>query len=399
MPTVWPFAPSFRTAPYVVNREYRTDIITSRSGKEQARALRQTPRKRLEYTTRVTGDCRREFNALMTYAQRTQLIVPDRVRFITVEGGLPSSNTSIVVDPIPYWIQEGVTLMLLRGSRHSIRTVASIIDDVVIFNESEVEAWPEGTTLHPTLVGYLNTNISAPLVSQIRGITEVTVSFEVDPGSEDIPEEIDAATTTLGGREAFLVRPDRWTPITLGRVQNGYGDVDFGFGRVSRFFPIEFSTRMWDATYTGCDFDHSDALRQFFDRMKGKHGEFYMPTWEKDLVPTAPLTSAGTAMQVSGSGLEIAYDDSTVWKALAVRKTDGTWILRTVNNVTDIGTDAATINISGNWGQNVPLNQIERVCWMPVWRFASDILATSWVREDVAEVRMSMQMIETLTVE
>ena len=36
---------------------------------------------------------------------------------------------------------------------------------------------------------------------------------------------------------------------------------------------------------------------------------------------------------------------------------------------------------------------------MPVWRFASDILATSWVREDVAEVRMSMQMIETLTVE
>jgi hypothetical protein len=333
----------------------------------------------------------------MVTAQRELLAIPDRVRYVTLAGGLPISNTSVVVDPIPTWIAEGESLIIMGGGNMAFRTVVSIIDTTVIFDESEEIEYPANSRLHPVLEGYLSTTINAPEISP-RGVIEVQVSFEVDPGSESIYEDSGTAETTFDGREVFLTRPDKWVPINLTRVQEGNGKVDYGFGRVQQFFPIEFATLMWEASYTGCDFNHSDALRQFFDRMKGRRGEFYMPTWGHDLRPTAALTTAGTTLTVAGTGHAAAYLGSTVWKKIAVRKTNGTWLLRSVTNVVDIA-GGATLTITPAWGENVSLSAIDRICWLPIWRFASDILTMTWPRDTVAEIRMPMQMLENLAAE
>lgn len=396
MPTVWPFLPNLRRSDYIVSREYATEIIVSRSGKEQARANRQTPRKRIEYVTGQTGDCLRDFNKYMVTAQREQLAIPDRVRYVRLAAELPGGNTSITVDPLPAWIVAGASLMLVDGTRHGYRTVAGVIGTGVTFNESDILAWPAGTRLHPALLGYLDARIPSPVLSQ-RGIIEVSVSFEVDPGIEDAEDE-GSATYTLGGREVFLTRPDRWAQIRFDRVQEGMGEVDFGHGRVSRFFPIEFSTAIWEATYTGCDFDAADALRQFFDRMDGRRGEFYMPTFLPDLNPTAGVTAAGTTLVVTGV-LGSTYNGSSIYGAVALKKSDGTWITRVVSSVATTGSNQSTITVSSAWGSTVALADILMVCWLPVWRFASDILTMNWRRDTVATVKMSFQMIEKLTVE
>lgn len=397
MPTLWPFAPNIRQAPYVLSREYRTEILVSRAGREQARALRQTPRKRVEYITSQTGDCLRAFNNSMVTAQRTLLSIPDRVRYVTLSTGLPSGNTSVVVDPLPAWVAEGESLILMGGGMQAFRTVASIIGTTVTFDESELVTYPAGTRLHPSLQGYLAATIPAPMISP-RGVIEVAVSFEVDPGLE-LPEDVGTAETTFDGREVFLRRPNKWVPIDLGRVQEGIGRVDYGFGRIQRFFPIEFSTVMWEASYTGCDFENADALRQFFDRMKGRRGEFYMPTWGFDLNPTAGVNSAGTLLTVAGEGLEAAYADSTTYQAIGLRKTDGTWILRTVTDISDLSGDGAAVNVSPAWDETISLSNIDRISWLPLWRFASDILTMTWPRDTVAEIRLPMQMLENQAAE
>lgn len=397
MPVVWPFLPNLRRAPYVVSREYRTEILVSRSGQEQARALRQTPRKRIEYVMAQAGDCLRDFDRSMIMAQRQQLAIPDRIRYVVLASTLAGGATAIVIDPIPSWLIEGSTLVLTHGSDHSLRTVASIIGTTVTFIESDTDPWPAGSRLHFGLVGYLASAIPAPVISQ-RGVIEASVIFEVDPGSEEA-EDSGAADFTLGGREVFLKRPDRWAPIDLNRVQEGSAQVDYGMGRIQRFFPIEFSTQVWEGSYTGCDFEHADEFRAFFDRMKGRRGEFYMPTFRADLIPTAGITAAGTTITVEGGALEDFFDDSTVYKALALKKSDGTWITRIVTNVADTSSTVTTITVSAAWGSTVALADIAMVSWMPVWRFASDILTQTWFRDTVAETRMSFQMIETLAVE
>lgn len=393
--TIWPFLPNWRRQPYSVTREYRTEIITSRSGREQRRAMRQTPRKRIEYLTGVKGDCLREFDREMVSAQREQRTIPERIRFVPISG-LGSGGTSVTIDPAPSWIVEDARLVLVNGADQSLRTVASVVGTTVTFDETEAVVWPAGTRLHPALDGYLDATIAAPLLSP-RGVVDISVVFSVDPGSEPVEDE-GTASTTLSGREVFLKRPNNWLPISLNRLQEGAQSVDYGFGRVTRFFPVGFSTRLWEGTYTGCDFDHADELRMFFARMKGRQGEFYMPTWQADLVPTAALTSAGTTITVSGTETDTTFSDNTVYKAIAVRKLDGTWITRTVTNIALSGGNSE-ITVGAAWGEDVALGNIDMVSWLPVWRFATDILTMEWPRITVAETRMSFQMLENLEVE
>lgn len=391
MATVWPYLPNIRLEPYVVAREFRTEIIVSRNGKEQRRALRQTPRKRVEYLTGVAGDCLRDFDRSMVSAQRELLAIPDRVRVVRL-AGLAGGATSVVVDPVPSWITAGAALLLVDGSRVAARTVAGVAGTTVTFVESEVASWPAGTRLHPALHGHLEPSIKAPLISP-RGVAEVSVVFEVDPGS-DPADAISAAPVTFQSREVFLTRPNRWRRIEITRAQEGAATVDYGFGRARRFFPFDFATRMWEADYTGCDFQRSDAIRQFFDRMKGRRGEFYMPTWQPDFVPVSGISAAGSTLIVAGA-LSTFINDP-VYSAIALRKADGGWLLRRVTDIVPSGGANSEITVNAAWGETVALADIALVSWLPVWRFASDILTMSWPREDVAEMRLSLQMLENL---
>lgn len=396
MATVWPFLPNIRRQPYVMSREYRTEVISSRAGKEQRRALRQTPRMRVEYLTGVTGDCLRDFDRSMVTAQREQLSIPDRVRSVTLDAGLDGGATAVNLNPVPSWVEQSANLLLVSKSRVAARTVASVAGSTVTFSESETASWPPGTRLHPALQGYLEATIKAPLMSLRRGIVDVSVVFEVDPGSSPA-EDIGSASVAFSDREVFLTKPTRLTQITLDRVQESAAKIDFGMGRVTRFFPVGFATRVWGGNYVGCDFDHADAIRQFFDRMKGRRGEFHMPTWQRDMVPVSGVTAAGTTLIVEGDFGP--YTDDTVFKAIGLRKTDGTWLLRRITAIAPSGGTNSQLTVDSAWGETVALADIDMVSWLPVWRFASDILSMSWPRENAAEMQLSFQIIEDVAPE
>jgi hypothetical protein len=391
--TLFPFGPSFNRAPYDVTREYRTEILVSRSGKEQRRAMRQTPRKRIEYLSALCDDNVRAFDRAMVNAQRIELAIPERVRFVEFDDGLPPGFSALTIDPVPSWIFEGATLILDSGFRTAFRTVDDITGTTVSFEESDATAWPAPTRLSPSLTGYLDPSIPAPLTSRTHGVVEASITFHVDPGSEPV-EDPGTASATLAGREVFLVTPNRWTEIGIDRVQDGAATVDFGFGRVRRFFPIGFSTRIWEANYTACDFEHADLIRAFFDRMLGRQHEFYMPTWQADMIPVGGI--AGTTLTVEGTETDSVYSGSTVWKAVAIRKTDGTWL---TSLVTDIAPSGGNSVLTLGSSLTVAADDIDQVSWLPLWRFSSDTMTQSWPMEDVAEIKLSMQMLENLAVE
>ncbi len=594
MATLWPFSPNLRSADYAVHREYRTDMIVSRAGREQRRALRQTPRKRVEFVSSQSGDCLRDLNDLMVTAQRLQLAIADRPRFTILTLGIGAASNTAFVAPLPSWIIVGAELVLVDKARQAIRTVNAIVSGpsggwTVTFDEIDTVAWPVGTRLHASLNGYLNERLVASRTSP-RGILETRIVYHVDPGVEaaeavndkenwiertddpgsaswtavgtpivvtgladpfggmrafsiedDNPAAFElsvssnddlldgvrvngscyvkrdpAATafilmrmnldatldrvdfkynpvddavnvTAIGdatlhgsgieiidsdwrriwadveysvgdlnrmslypaagipgsfpafssaavgtniysgpqittinpvvphefvenlttnvpadglprfkGRELWLTEPVRWLPVAKRFLQEGAAEIDYGFGTVQRFFPVPFTSRLWQATYSGCDYATSDAFRQFFDRLKGRLGEFFMPTFNADLVPTVALTTAGTTMVVDGSNIATVYDGSVVFTALAVRLKTGTWLARKIDSIVAGSGDVSTITLASTWGQEIALADIDKVCWLPMWRFATDILTTVWRRDNLATVSMSLQMIEYL---
>ena len=391
---IFPFAPQIRRGPYTVTHEYRTDVITTRSGREQRRALRQTPRKRVQYMMAETGDCLRAFDRAMLTAQAELLAIPDRVRYATIAAGIAGSGTTATVDAVPLWLVDPSTVVLMAPGRQALRTVTDITGLVVTFAESEATAWPADTRLHPALQGYLAAQLEAPLV-MTRGVIETEVSFEVDPGSEPA-EDAGTAAVTLGGHEVFLTRPDKFQPINLTRQQDGAEVADYGMGRVSRYFPIAFATRVMRGHYTACSPAKAELLRQLFQRMQGRRGEFLMPTFQADMVPVSGLTAAGTTLTVEGTEVDAAYDGSTVFKAVAIRLTSGTWITRLVSGLAPSGGNTV-VTVTAAWGVTVEPSGIDYVSWLPLWRFGSDELAFVWQREDVAQITPALQMLEYFT--
>jgi hypothetical protein len=115
-------------------------------------------------------------------------------------------------------------------------------------------------------------------------------------------------------------------------------------------------------------------------------------------MPVGGIAAAETTITVQGAETDAVYSGSTVWKAVAVRKTDRSWITRTVTDIAPSGGNSV-ITVGAAWEQDVALNAIDRVSWLPLWRMASDTMTMSWPLEDVARIKLPMQMIETLAVE
>lgn len=394
--TLWPFGPNIRRSPYIVTREFRTEIITSRSGKEQRRAMRNTPRKRIEYITARTEECLRAFDHSMVSAQRTLLAIPERVRFELLPFGIISSSADVIMDSVPEWIVVGAKLVLVYGDRYAKRTVSVIVGTTVTFDEFDAEAWPVNTRIHPALEGYLVSEIESPNIAK-RGVYEISVSFEVDPGTEE-PELEGIATTTLLGREVLLVRPDSWTPINIINLQEGAGVVDYGFGRTKSFFPIAFATRTFQGQYTPCDYDKAEILRKFFARMKGMRGEFHMPTWTPDMIPAFGIGALANALIVEGTETYNTFVGSTTHKAIGIRLKTGVWLVKKINSMGIVSGNTNFV-VSSAWGTTAAISEIDMICWLPVWRFGSDILSMSWPFEDIAQLSFAFRMIEDLTVE
>lgn len=390
---VWSFLPNWRQ-PFRVTREYRTDVAKSRSGKEQRRSLRTTPRRAFDYQTVAQDDRRRDLSGLLVHAQNKPFIMPDWSRRAALASSVAETGTVLALDSEPSWIVAGRALFLFDGVTLTAVFVDSIAGTDVTLTAPLDQAWGAGTVVLPGPVGLLANDV------RMRSITDslatVAVRFDVEPASE--PEEAPAAaSTSFNGREVCLLQPN-WGD----GLDNTYiwppERVDFGRGAISYCMPVDFPSRLRRASFVAANVTEARAIDDLFDRMKGQRGEFYLPTGENDLPPAAALTSGTATLRVAGTGTADYYAGSTVFKAICVTLVDGTRLFRTV---TSIATDAgdSVITCGSNWSSTIAADAVRLISWMPVWRFASDSLTTEWTTDSVAQADLTLRMLEDLTAE
>lgn len=377
---------------YEVSLDFRTEILKSRSGKEQRRALRQTPRKTIEYLVTCTKERYRILAEHMAKGQGATFDVGDLSLAVTAPDGAPLSGDRIAVESVPFWATVGAMIVLTSGKQIALYTIASIEGSYLVFTGVLAEVWPAGTKVSPALSAYANESLSGRVHTE--NAVELAVEFKVNPGTDPV-ETPPAASTTFNGREVFTKKPNYGDAVTLGFV-SGREQVDYGQGRIANYLPVKFPMETYKATYLGRDRADIDGIRQFFLRMKGQQGEFYMPTWMADIQPKQALVSSQTTLVVAGTDFANAYAGDTVHKALALYRTNGTVLYRQVSSVAVSGSDSL-ITCVGTWGSAIALTDIKMVSWMPVWRLASDGLTLEYVTDDVAQTVLAMTTLEDLT--
>ena len=387
-PELWPFRPDW-SSPVSVTLEYRTEIFVSRSGKEQRRALRTTPRKTVEFTALIHGDNFRRFERLMAAWLNKPFILADPLRRVSVIARAPDGMAVAVAEPQP-WIQTGRVLVFTSATSCAMATVSSVAGPTVRFTAA-VPDWVECADLRPGLHGHMEPDMQGRM--QTSTVGQIPVVFNVTPGSEPAPVPGTPAAT-LDGREVLTLAPN-WA----NRMQYDYSfpleTVDYNRGVISHYRPVAFATRAQRAAYLARTPAEAEYLVQVFQRAKGRRGEFYLPSWSNDFPPKVTLAGGTAILRTAGTDVLDRLGDSTIYRALEVRLRDGASLYRQITGMTADQGDTL-ISVSENWPRNIEPEEIARVSGLLVHRFASDELALQWLTSNVAQTQITFQSLENL---
>jgi len=388
----WPLDADWAN-PVNVMLAFKTDMWVSRSGKEQRRALRETPRKRIEFTSVIWKSQQQTMRAVLAKSQNKAMLVPDFTRsvglVVTTSVGPSAELTSV-----PDWIVPGAYVFFVTQTRVEAREVEAVDGLDVTFAESSA-AWPaRSTKVRPALAGQLAQNLQTKQLSD--GAVRAGIVFDVTPGSEPA-RDLGTAAATIGGREIFTRRPN-W----IGGIDVDYQwpieTVDFGRGVTEIFRPINFGTQLFRAAYVNTTAAQAVEIQQVFERAAGRQGEFYMSTWLSDLTMAAAVESGGTTFAVAGREVFDSYATDTVHQAIGVVPQGGTRLYRLVDGITLSGDDSV-IEIDSAWPYDIDPARVVRISWLLACRFASDEMTIEHITDGVSRVQLAIQSLENLPAE
>jgi len=386
--------------PYRVEYSFSTSVSVSRSGKEQRVANRSVPRKSVSYQTHVTHENFRLFRDSMRYWQHRPWCLPEITRKTASTGVMSVGGNRLRFDELPRWAVPEAQVVLEHDGDYDIKVIEEIDEDEnsVTFKSRSSQFWPVGTLVYPGLTGFMRQEISAPRLT--NAVATPAIEFDVRPLSEPV-EELDEPEVLLDGREVFLRKPN-WANRVEGVFTHEAEVLDYGRGPVHRFAPIVFGTETRTATYLSRDYEEAEQIRQLFFRMKGRQGEFYLPTWEYDFRPKMVMQPTVATLRVDGHEFGNIYGDSTVHRALFIQMDDGELLLRKILSIEKIsdafGNDTA-ITVDGVWGREISEDNVTMMGWLLACRFVSDILTVEWLTNSVANIQLTVMSLEDLPVE
>lgn len=391
---MWNYRPNWAES-VSLDLEYKTDIFTSRSGKEQRRALRNEPRRRIEYTIGLHREKVREFERLMVRWQTRPLAMGDPTRQTLTATQLVELSDRVTVAEVPRWLKPTAAVMLESGDDRAIVVVASVdANGAVTLTSPAQRTWPAGTSIRPTVSGLLDAEVKQTNLTD--ELAEVAISFSVNPGSEPAVTT-DAGLLIHAGREVFPF-PENWSESIETSFRWDRELVDFGYGRRAVYTPTDFGLKVRRSSFLNVSPAQAREMRDFFQRMKGQQAEFYWSSGANDLPPAEALLIGGDTMRVRGRTTYDAFDGDTVHKAVAVRLTDDRLIYRTIITMYLSGGDTI-IQFSQPWLSSMEVADIATVSWMNAARFASDQFTEEWMTSDVMQTSLAIQTLEDLPVE
>lgn len=372
---------------YNVTLEFLTDIVTSRYGREQRRALRQTPRKTLEFDTLQAGDNGRTFNRTMRAWQGKRFMIADHTKYFV--AALPANSASLTVDPIPDWVRPGVYMFLKEQDSDDVETrvVLAASGTTVSFGNTSSREWSEQTFFYRGQRGRTQAEMETTWPTNDASTLQLT--FSVEPGSESWLDP-GLPVQTHRDIEVFTMSPNWRTDLTA-TLQTNVEMLDFNYGTISYYEPQPFRRELWKGNFAGPSVQTIDAVTKFFSRMFGRRGSFYAPTWRDDIPLAAPISTWD--FQILAKGREI-YDlllEDPMIRDIAIIDTDFVIHTYRIGDI-ELSGDDTLLQLTDLIPPGLDLLFVS---WLSRWRFGSDTLTFAYASSDVAEFDMSFLSVES----
>lgn len=381
---VWPFRANWRET-VTLSYEFLTTVFSSENGTEQRRSMRQEPRVNQQATISALEENERQ--RLMTFVfenQAERIIFPDYGR--ETAGTVGGAGLSLALDADVPWITVGSVVMIRQGEAVQARYVSGVAGRAVGLAEATSYAGP--VRVYPAFYAYMTDEIAADVLSTT--VSELELEIDALPGFAS-PTFRGAPVTQFDGREV-LTTPMDWADRTA-RISRQFDEIDFGVGRVARFSPVRFGTRIYRGTYPRLSRSEIDTLAAFFLRHRGRLKEFFLQTGTADLTPVAVSGLTLTCALTGQAGLS----KNTVDRAIAITRRDGSVSYHRITALAPVSGNLQ-LTLADTTG-GLALGDILRVSWLPLCRFAVDRLTIPYLTTEGARIELSVQTLPYVAAE
>ncbi|WP_027855202.1 hypothetical protein [Marinobacterium litorale] len=376
------------------SREYKTDVMRSRDGTEQRRAMRSKPRKSLSFDVLLDGNDATALDYMLYALQPHVWLLPQWHRQRRLASSAATGTDILVLDqPVAYDAQAGDYLVLMRtGQEPEAQTIAAIAGDrVTITLVDTLEAdWSTYSAVYPAVPAQINGAASGKRLTS--GVLRLPLSFSYIVDSRPPVSSTLTADDTIGDLEV-LVRPINW----VNSPEAGYAwvpmmiDAQIGPTAYETDGDLPPNTRKGEVTTeTRAE---TDWWLAFFDRCRGRQRPFLMPTWW-DINLQDPLT-AGATFEVPGTELGTYLTGDPIHTHLMVRKRDRSLAFFEITALTANVNDGVTvITTTEAWAEAYEPWECVQACLVSVCRLASDRLEIEWITDEVAKFAIAIQIVE-----
>lgn len=366
---------------------FLTSVIEARDGTEMRDALRQTPRIELQYTSdQVEQAQQRMFYDLNRFENSGLWIVPVRWRNVRLESEAQVGDISIEINKdVPWWLNEGTTLVLENDDTQEAAVVASIAGRIITLTETLQTGFGAGNFVllaHSARFQKDNT-----LTSRTDRHRQVVSRFMVDPGTApEWPTEI-VDPVVHEGYPTFPQKPD-WSSNLRTKLNDQRETVDHDRGviDVTRFRKGSMIDYTMDFTATTQAV--ADELIGWFTHHMGRRGHFWMPTQMNDLTITTNALTDTKTLVVAGSDFHRAFNDDETLTTVMVKFADGCVQFNRIVS-TEFTAGNSVITFHDKWERDVTTDLTISFAFLV--RFRDDTLKVRWRSAQAAQMNLAFR--------
>lgn len=379
--------------PFAIEYEYRTEVLVSRNGAEQRRALRSQPRRKVRHTIAIWQGKLRKVRGMIQNARLKSFAIPESPRKVKTTAAVAIGVQDLPVAEVPAWVEVNRTVVLSSGQQQAIYTVAAVDVGIITLAQENTFLWPVGTKVHPAIIGLLSDPSSLKLVTNTAGVGDIELMETPGTKADVAPADADVQHN---GIDVFLRKPNWGQDVEI-EQEHLREQVDFGVGWWKTFAPQDFARETRKMEFLSKNDAETREVIDLFDRMKGRRGAFYMPTWEDDIIPARQFGGGSPVLYVDGTDLVDEYEGTTTAKAIYVRLKNGTVSYHNVLGIREVeesGTTYSVLDFDASIAPVINVEDVDIICWLYLWRFAADRLLVEWQTDEVSICNPTFMLLE-----
>lgn len=364
--------------PFSATLTFATSIVRSQNGTEQRRADRYRPRVSFDFSVVLFSGELARFAGVMSSALRSYVTVGDPRTHVRLAEPAAQGAAQITVEEVPEWLTEGSYFGITRGYRATIHQVVDIEANVIALAEPLANPWSAGAKVTPALAGVLEPGMTVDLRTRQAG--QARVNFQGLPNSVSADPDPINARNYVGGREVLVVKTN-WSQGQSVAFEQDRQLLDYGTGAVYLATPVSYLSVIYSNDVYMKGTSAIRYLDNFFQRQKGRRGEFFIkPSVDSGRVLAADY-EGGSDIIVAGSDTYTLFVNDSTYRWVGLR---GQFYREIVS------VDIVEGNTRMVLATEIPetISAGEAIEYLALARFESDEITFDWITDQYARSRV-----------